>query len=141
MSWEYFQLPLGKACVFFLIPEFRKQHHICLVISPLKSIIIDQISKATQFGIEAAGVMAREEMDDNTVKGFKKYINIFEETKHTHSSTHTWRPIVRNPSIGVTNFENFCIGKIRSSVVRQILKKPTKRTIRSYGPTAIFIHD
>jgi hypothetical protein len=59
----------------------------------------DQISKATQFGIEAAGVMAREEMDDNTVKGFKKYINIFEETKHTHSSTHTWRPIVRNPSI------------------------------------------
>jgi hypothetical protein len=126
---------------FFLIPEFRKQHHIYLVISPLKSIIIDQISKATQFGIEAAGLMAREEMDDNTVKGFKKYINIFEETKHTHSSTHTWRPIVRKPSIEVANFAKFCIGKIRSSVVRHILKKPTKRTIRSYGPTAIFIHD
>lgn len=38
--------------------------------------MMDEISKATEIGIPAAGVMCRGEMDDNTVRGFP-YLMLF----------------------------------------------------------------
>jgi superfamily II DNA helicase RecQ len=63
---------LEKVC-FYLLPllfnEIKGNGHICLVISPLKSLMIDQIAKANFDIIQAAGITRKEEMDINTITG------------------------------------------------------------------------
>jgi hypothetical protein len=39
-------------------------------------LMMDQISKVTEIGIPAAGVMCREEMDDKTIRGLP-YLMLF----------------------------------------------------------------
>jgi superfamily II DNA helicase RecQ len=64
----------GKSVCFYLLPllfnEIKGDGHICLVISPLKSLMIDQIQKANLYNIQAADIMSKEEMDINTITGF-----------------------------------------------------------------------
>ena len=70
--YGFFQLNLEKVC-FYLLPllfnEIKGDGHICLVISPLKSLMIDQIAKANFDSIQAAGITRKEEMDINTITG------------------------------------------------------------------------
>jgi superfamily II DNA helicase RecQ len=47
--------------------KIKGDGHICLVISPLKSLMIDQIQKANLYNIQAADIMSKEEMDINTI--------------------------------------------------------------------------
>jgi superfamily II DNA helicase RecQ len=58
---------------FYLLPllfnEIKGDVHICLVISPLKSLMIDQIAKSNFDNIQAAGITRKEEMDINTITG------------------------------------------------------------------------
>ena len=69
-----FPTGFGKSVCFYLLPllfnEIKGDGHICLVISPLKSLMIDQIQKANLYNIQAAGIMSKEEMDINTITGF-----------------------------------------------------------------------
>jgi superfamily II DNA helicase RecQ len=51
------------------LDEIKGDGQICLVISPLKSLMIDQIEKANLYNIQAAGIMSKEEMDINTITG------------------------------------------------------------------------
>jgi superfamily II DNA helicase RecQ len=50
-----------------LFNEIKGDGHICLMISPLKSLMIDQIQKANLYNIQAADIMSEEEMDINTM--------------------------------------------------------------------------
>jgi len=52
-----------------LLNEIKGDGHICLVISPLKSLMIDQIAKVNLYNIQVAGIMSKEEMDINTIIG------------------------------------------------------------------------
>ena len=52
------------------LDEIKGDGQICLVISPLKSLMIDQIEKANLYNIQAAGIMSKEEMNINTITGF-----------------------------------------------------------------------
>ena len=65
--------PTGSVS-FYVLPllfnEIKGDGHICLVISPLKSLMIDQIEKANLYNIQAAGIMSKEEMNINTITGF-----------------------------------------------------------------------
>lgn len=69
-----FPTGFGKSVCFYLLPllfnEIKGDGHICLVISPLKSLMIDQIQKANLYNIQAADIMSKEEMDINTITGF-----------------------------------------------------------------------
>jgi superfamily II DNA helicase RecQ len=75
-----FPTGFGKSMCLYLIPllfdEIGDKNNICLIISPLKSLMMDQISKVTEIGIPAAGVMCREEMDDKTIRGLP-YLMLF----------------------------------------------------------------
>jgi hypothetical protein len=70
---------------FYLLPllfnEIKGDGHICLVISPLKSLMIDQIEKANLYNIQAAGIMSKEEMDINTIT----FIIIFHKEKYNNT--------------------------------------------------------
>ena len=72
-SLGIFPTGFGKVCVFIccllLFNEIKGDGHICLVISPVKSLMIDQIAKANFYNIQAAGIMSKEEMDINTITG------------------------------------------------------------------------
>ena len=61
----------GKSVCFYLLPllfnEIKGDGYICLVISPLRSLMIDQIAKANFDNIQAAGIMSKGEMDINTI--------------------------------------------------------------------------
>jgi hypothetical protein len=82
---------------FYLLPllfnEIKGDGHICLVISPLKSLMIDQIEKANLYNIQAAGIMSKEEMDINTITGFNTlvlytlitFIIIFHKEKYNNT--------------------------------------------------------
>jgi superfamily II DNA helicase RecQ len=73
-SLGIFPTGFGKSVSFYLLPllfnEIKGDGYICLVISPLKSLMIDQIEKANLYNFQAAGIMSKEEMDTNTIKGF-----------------------------------------------------------------------
>ena len=66
-----FPTGFGKSVSFYVLPllfnEIKGDGHICLVISPLKSLMIE---KANLYNIQAAGIMNKEEMDTNTITGF-----------------------------------------------------------------------
>ena len=57
---------------------------------------------------------------------------IFEETKHTHLATHTWRPIARNPWKGATHRGR----KFRKFLYRKNPQPygPPKKKINNKGP-------
>jgi superfamily II DNA helicase RecQ len=52
-----------------LFDEVKGDGHICLVISPLKSLMIDQIAKVNFYNIQAAGITSNEVMDIHTITG------------------------------------------------------------------------
>ena len=68
-----FPTGFGNSLCFYLLPllfdEIKGDGHICLVISPLKSLMIDQIAKDNFYNIQAAGIMSKEVMDINTITG------------------------------------------------------------------------
>lgn len=67
-----FPTGFGKSLCFYVLPklfdEIREEGNICLVLSPLRSLMIDQVVAANKYGIPAAAVM-KDEMDDNTIRG------------------------------------------------------------------------
>jgi ATP-dependent DNA helicase RecQ len=52
-----FPTGFGKSVCFYLLPllfnEIKGDGHICLVISPLKPLMVDQIQKANLYNIQA----------------------------------------------------------------------------------------
>ena len=71
----------GKSICFLLPPLILDQkqpelRHICLVISPLKSLMLDQCRKNSEHGIAAAVVKSRSEMSPDVAEGMILFIAI-----------------------------------------------------------------
>ena len=43
--------------------------HVSLIVCPLRSLIMDQVSKAKKMKIKAVGVLGKQEMDEEDMKG------------------------------------------------------------------------
>ena len=76
-----FPTGFGKSICFLLPPLILDQkqpelRHICLVISPLKSLMLDQCRKNSEHGIAAAVVKSRSEMSPDVAEGMILFIAI-----------------------------------------------------------------
>lgn len=76
-----FPTGFGKSICFLLPPLILDQkqpelRHICLVISPLKSLMLDQCKKNSEHGIAAAVVKSRSEMSPDVAEGMILFIAI-----------------------------------------------------------------
>lgn len=69
-----FPTGFGKSICFVLPPlildvQDSSVRHICIVISPLKSLMLDQCKHASKHGIAAAVMKGRDEMSPDVVEG------------------------------------------------------------------------
>ncbi|XP_006820621.1 ATP-dependent DNA helicase RecQ-like [Saccoglossus kowalevskii] len=67
----------GKSDVYITPPLLLDQaepgiHHISLVVSPLKSLVMDQVANWSLKGIKCAGIVNRDEMEVETIEGLKR---------------------------------------------------------------------
>jgi superfamily II DNA helicase RecQ len=60
-----------------LFNEIKGDGHICLVISPLKSLMIDQIQKANLYNIQAADIMSETNIDFEVIIFFTSELYMF----------------------------------------------------------------
>ena len=47
--------------------------HLSLVVSPLRSLIMDQVTKAKKMGVKAVGVLSKEELNGEDMEGKKTF--------------------------------------------------------------------
>ena len=52
-----------------ILDEIEKSHHICIVISPLKSLMLDQCKHNDSHGISAAVIQGRDDMSMEVIEG------------------------------------------------------------------------
>ena len=73
-----FPTGFGKSVCYLLPPlildEIEKSHHICIVISPLKSLMLDQCKHNDSHGISAAVIQGRDEMSMEVIEGMHFYL-------------------------------------------------------------------
>ncbi|XP_062589152.1 probable ATP-dependent DNA helicase RecQ [Saccostrea cucullata] len=72
-----FPTGFGKSICYLLPPLIfdrldNKVQHTCIVVSPLKSLMLDQCKHNASHGISAAVIQAKDEMSSKVVEGIKK---------------------------------------------------------------------